>query len=237
VTVLDRACAWLAPEETASAPALPLTLLVRPVPLLSLALLGVNDHLLKGSGLLPGWVTGKLSDVAGMIYFPLLLVTGLNLAGWLLGKATTRPPRWASPNLRQVTIACVATAVFFSAVQVSPAVKDVYARATALLSVWSDAPYATVTMDPTDVLAAPAVLIAWWQARRSLRRLPPGRLVLWSDFSPQRLAGADWADAAGVADVARLLDAEGRRALKTAAQAVADGRPEAADVALAALRR
>ena len=99
-----------------------------------------------------------------------------------------RPPRWASPTMRQVAIACVGTAVFFSAVQVSPWVKDLYARVTALLSVWSDAPYATVTMDPTDIVAVPAVLVAWWQARRSLRQLPPGRQTI--SHRRRRSAGA-----------------------------------------------
>ena len=30
----------------------------------------INDHLLKGAA--PGWVTGKLSDFAGLVFFPLL---------------------------------------------------------------------------------------------------------------------------------------------------------------------
>ncbi len=47
--------------------------LAHPVWLTSLALLLVNDHLLKGSGLLPGWLTGKASDFAGMLVAPVLL--------------------------------------------------------------------------------------------------------------------------------------------------------------------
>src|ERR1700679_4140779 len=47
--------------------------LVHPWPLLAVALLAVNDHLLKGSGWLPGWLTGKLSDFAGLFFFPVLL--------------------------------------------------------------------------------------------------------------------------------------------------------------------
>src|SRR4051812_25303572 len=39
-----------------------------------LVVLVVNDHLLKGAGVLPGWVTGKLSDFAGLIVAPLLVV-------------------------------------------------------------------------------------------------------------------------------------------------------------------
>ena len=46
-----------------------------PLWLASLALLVVNDHLLKRAGLLPGWLTGKLSDIAGLIVAPVLLAT------------------------------------------------------------------------------------------------------------------------------------------------------------------
>jgi hypothetical protein len=131
-------------------------------------------------------------------------------------------------------VACLATAVFFSAVQVSPAVKDFYARATALLSFWSNAPYATVTMDPTDIVAAPAVLLAWWQARRSLRQLPPGRLALVR--AAALLEGEGWAHAAGVADVVALLSTDRQAHLRSALVAYGDGELEAADASLAALR-
>lgn len=47
--------------------------LVHPVFLGALALLVVNDHVLKGSGHLPGWLTGKLSDLAGVIVAPIVL--------------------------------------------------------------------------------------------------------------------------------------------------------------------
>src|SRR3954469_11095790 len=59
-TVVKRSSSWAAD-------------LVRPVPLAAVGVLAVNDHLLKGSGLLPGAVTGKLSDFAGLFFFPLLL--------------------------------------------------------------------------------------------------------------------------------------------------------------------
>jgi len=47
--------------------------LAHPVWLGALALLLVNDHALKGSGLLPGWITGKLSDLSGLFVAPALL--------------------------------------------------------------------------------------------------------------------------------------------------------------------
>jgi hypothetical protein len=39
----------------------------------ALFVLTLNDHALKGSGLLPGVITGKLSDFAGLIVAPVLL--------------------------------------------------------------------------------------------------------------------------------------------------------------------
>lgn len=235
MNALNRACVWLAPEETASERVLPLTLLVRPVPLLGLVVLGVNDHVLKGSGLVPGWLTGKLSDVAGMVYFPLLLVTGLNLFGWVITRVGGRPVRWASPTMTQVTVACIATALFFSAVQLSVEVKDFYARVTAMLSFWSNAPYVQVTMDPTDVFTAPAVLVAWWQGRRSVARVPPGRLGFVS--GSEAIERSSWASDTGLGDVVRLLKTEDARLqLREVLRAVANGDSERADAALRVVR-
>jgi hypothetical protein len=47
----------------------------------ALALLIVNDHALKGSGWLPGVVTGKLGDVAGLVVAPVLVAVLAALAG------------------------------------------------------------------------------------------------------------------------------------------------------------
>ncbi|MCZ7683483.1 MAG: hypothetical protein M5U28_33725 [Sandaracinaceae bacterium] len=47
----------------------------------SLALLVANDHWLKGADLLPGWLTGKLSDLAGLIVAPVLLSALLRARG------------------------------------------------------------------------------------------------------------------------------------------------------------
>ena len=41
--------------------------LTRPVPLVAAGVLALNDHVLKGAGLVPTAVTGKLSDVAGLL--------------------------------------------------------------------------------------------------------------------------------------------------------------------------
>ena len=47
--------------------------LIHPAFLAALALLVLNDRVLKGSGLLPAAITGKLSDVAGLVVAPIAL--------------------------------------------------------------------------------------------------------------------------------------------------------------------
>lgn len=175
--ILAKSFEALAPEDTLAHPALPLTLLLRPVPVLALVLLVLNDHVLKASGVVPNAITGKLSDFAGLLFFPLLLVTLLNLLVTFFAWVRKRPLRWQSPSTTQVVTACVATGLFFSAVQLVPAVADFYARATAVLSVWSDAPLAAVTMDPTDLLALVVLFGSDALGRRAIRKLPPGRLA------------------------------------------------------------
>jgi cysteine-rich repeat protein len=59
----------MSPREPLS----PARVLVHPAWIAALALLVLNDHVLKGAGALPGVVTGKLSDVAGLFAAPALL--------------------------------------------------------------------------------------------------------------------------------------------------------------------
>jgi hypothetical protein len=171
-----RPFAWIAPEETSKAAALPLTLLVRPWPVVALVVLAANDHVLKGAGLLPTWLTGKLSDFAGLLFFPLLLVTLLNLAFDGVGGVLRRPLRQASASSLQLVVACLFTGAFFSAVQIHEPVAELYARATAALAFWSTSTTAEVTMDPTDIAAVPMVVVAFVLGQRSIARVPPGRL-------------------------------------------------------------
>lgn len=145
---------------------------LHPVPLGALAILAANDH--WGKAAWPGLVTGKLSDVAGLVFFPLLL-QGI----WEVGGGAVRP--------RVLALACVATALGFAAVKVFPPAHLLYehglgllqwpywvARAE-LLGVWPP-PLAPVSLeaDPTDLLALPAVLLAW-AVGRARGAEPPSR--------------------------------------------------------------
>src|SRR6185436_5470958 len=59
------------PHSATIHPDVPGGRLLHPVVLASIALFVVNDHVFKPAH--PGWLTGKLSDVAGLIFFPVLL--------------------------------------------------------------------------------------------------------------------------------------------------------------------
>ncbi len=141
--------------------------LLHPVTLASLALLVVNDHLLKSCW--PGVVTGKLSDVAGMILAPIVLSA-------IIEKLTKRRAAWAC---------VIAVAVVFSLTKTwAPAtrawevafetlrapirfvVEHVLAR-----PVYSER--VTLVRDPTDLLALPFGAIAAAILTASPRRDSP----------------------------------------------------------------
>jgi hypothetical protein len=65
--------------------------LLHPVVLLSAVLLGLNDHLFKG--VLPGIITGKLSDFAGLVFFPLFLLSLVEWTEWVVTRRVNLHPR------------------------------------------------------------------------------------------------------------------------------------------------
>lgn len=143
-------------------------LLLHPAALVALVVLVVNDHFLKGSGV--GVVTGKLSDVAGLVFFPLLLVALVEGGRKVLGVKS-----WPLSG-RAFVVCVVATAVAYTAVKVSPSVADWYSHTLGVLA-WL--PRGTtrrvyVRADATDLLALPALAIAWGVRRRIVPQGPSG---------------------------------------------------------------
>ena len=57
--------------------------LAHPVALLAIAAVVINDRYLKVSH--PGTLSGKFSDFAGLIYFPLLVFAMVEMVRWVLG--------------------------------------------------------------------------------------------------------------------------------------------------------
>jgi hypothetical protein len=181
----------IAPDDAPGARNLPLAMLVRPLPMAAVLVLAINDHLLKGSGYVPGWLTGKLSDFAGLFFFPLLLVSLSNLVGWGLFVLLGKSPLLPFPTRGQLALAIGATGAFFSAVQLHPAVAIFYARASAFLMFWEDAIHVQVTRDPTDLFALAMLFLCWRYGCRRLAQVPPMRLAYIQGQLENLPAGAD----------------------------------------------
>ena len=118
--------------------------------------LALNDHVFKGSGLLPAVVTGKLSDVAGLLVAPLV-------CAWLFGVRGRRG--WLAAH--------VAVGVVFALVQLAPIASGLEAVARGLgigARFWAD---------PSDWLALPALLASHrvLGPRRSYVRHPRRTLI------------------------------------------------------------
>jgi hypothetical protein len=144
--------------------------LLHPVPLAAIALLVLNDHVFKARW--PGWVTGKLSDVAGLVFFPLLLHA---LVARLPGV------RAASPE-RLLLVCAIATALVFAAVKTWAPATRAYEIGLGLLQ-WpfriagallrGEAPGGPrpvkLVRDPTDLLALPFVTVPILLQRKRAR--------------------------------------------------------------------
>jgi hypothetical protein len=178
-----------------------------PVTLLALAALGINDHLLKHVA--PGLLTGKLSDVAGLVLFPLVLAAVVETV-----QAVTGRPRVARRTV--VLAAAGATATAFIAVKSFPVATQTYNTILGGMQ-WllgggpltGSPPISTSGVtDPTDLLALPALAVAYWVAVDGGRNRPaprPGRvpavslamlvvagLVSMATSPPIRLASANY---------------------------------------------
>lgn len=214
-------------EESVARPALPLGELVQPWPVVAMAVLALNDHVLKGAGLLPAWLTGKLSDFAGIFFFP-LLCTALPDTLLALGRAPVDP----TLRMGKALLACMTTGIGFAAIELSPALAAVYAGVVSALGIPSRS-----TADPTDLFALVMLPLALAVARRHVRRVPNGR-VAWA-LARRRSAGVPCA--LTLADVGRLArtDAERLAVAQLAAgleEVVSGGSPARADRALSSLR-
>jgi hypothetical protein len=130
---------WL-PAHFSSRPELrPARALLNPAWLFALAILALNDHLWKGGGVLPGAVTGKLSDVAGLFLAPALMAA-------LLGVRSRRGLLFCS----------AAVGLVFSSINLSPACADAWSWLMGLVGFpWK------ITVDPTDLLTLPAIALGW----------------------------------------------------------------------------
>jgi hypothetical protein len=193
-TVARRVRRWLAGEDGPDRDALPAGELLHPAALAAVALLVVNDHLLKGPG--PGWLTGKLSDVAGLVFAPLLLTTLVDCA--LAGAARLGAPVDPSLRPKKLGAALIVIGAGFVLVELVAPVTALYLGVLDAVGLPSRA-----TRDATDLFALPALGLAWWIGRGEIARVPLGRLAAVR----RRAAGEPGRAAALLADVrARAAD-------------------------------
>jgi hypothetical protein len=103
----------------------------------------------------PSWWTGKIGDAAWLVIVPLLAAVPLSAAPAL---RRLSPRSFGAP-------ACLLTALAFAAAKTVPAVN------TALLTLGASLGIAfKLRLDPTDLLALPAVLVAAWIWQHSPRQ-------------------------------------------------------------------
>lgn len=110
----------------------------------------LNDHVLKGSGVLPPVITGKLSDFAGLIVAPITLCAAFSVR---------------TDRVRGLLFGAVALG--FAAIKLSPALADGAAAALTALGIRS-----RIWCDPTDLIAF--AVLPW--AARLAQRVEPARL-------------------------------------------------------------
>lgn len=132
----------------------------------ALALLAVNDHVLKGAGVLPGALTGKLSDFAGMIVAPVLLAVLLRVR-----------------SRRGLLLCHAAVGAVFAGINVSPALAAAWTRLMAPIWPWH------ITVDPTDLVAIPALALGWRALVPAMTR-PASTLAPWLPAAAQASAVA-----------------------------------------------
>ena len=118
----------------------------------ALVVLLANDWLFKGHGILPNWLTGKLSDFAGLIVAPVSLASLL------------------TARRRLTQLHCIAAvSASFVLTEVSPAsaawFEDLLARLGLVWRLWPD---------PTDLVALAVLPITWFCCRGLAEGAGPG---------------------------------------------------------------
>jgi hypothetical protein len=142
---------------------------MHPITLLCVLLLVVNDWVLKRE-FREGFahaVVGKLSDVAGLAFAPVVLTASIGLVFALAARLGAR----VDPSLtrRRLVLAIAATGAGFAAIKLSPAAADLFVRALEVVRP------AEVSLDRTDLLTLPMLAVAYWIGRDELRRIPLGK--------------------------------------------------------------
>lgn len=130
--------------------------LQHPLSLASIALLLLNDHVFKV--FFPSWLTGKLSDFAGLFFFPFIVAAGLSI---LLSKFNLQPR-----FIGQVSFSLVC--IWFFLLKTSSYINSI---ASQFASHFVGFP-TQFSLDWTDLIGLTAMILAWklWNQNQQWRR-------------------------------------------------------------------
>jgi hypothetical protein len=128
----------------------------------------LNDHVLRH--VWPSWLTGKIGDFAWLVFAPLVLAA---LLAWLT------PARLAAHSRNLGRLAFWLVGLEFALAKTVPLFHALTVRAYEFVIAWPS----TLRLDPTDLIALPALWLGWriW-TEASLRptSLPPAGWVMLS---------------------------------------------------------
>ncbi len=133
--------------------------LVHPISLGAILLLLLNDHLLRRRW--PSWWTGKIGDFAWLSFAPFVLAV---ILAWLL------PARLARREESVGQWAIALTGLVFGLAKTVPLFHTLTIRILEAFTGWE----VGLRRDPTDLLALPALLVAYYLWKR--KAVPPPRL-------------------------------------------------------------
>jgi hypothetical protein len=171
-----------------------------PLVIFSILILLLNDHVLKATS--PSWLTGKLSDFAGLFFFPFLAGVVIQAA------AGFRRPRSVSAPItsrRFLLAGILFTALMFAAIKTIPAANGF---AVYSLSALFGMPV-RIVRDPTDLLALAVLAPAWllWRRIQAIQPSPvPGKLA-YAALGLSALASLATAPCPSVASIQYLVAA------------------------------
>ncbi len=146
----------------------------RPTSLLAIAVLLLNDHWLKAA--FPSWVTGKLSDFAGLYFFPFFLLAVIFLA---LLVTTMWPQGRSALTIRAACVEVVGLAAFLTTALLFGALKAFDTTSQPVVSFLEavvEGPV-TVVVDPTDLVALGVLPFSYCGWRRVLAQQRQARVA------------------------------------------------------------
>jgi len=165
--------------ESGKRTAMPGDLLLHPVAIAAMLVVIFNDRYLKVYH--AGFVSGKLSDFTGLIYFPLFLVSVAEISLWIrarLSKSSNHQGNWQLGSGAVDSIVAVTGIIFTLAKLWDPAAIGysvvfgvVWWPVDALASLsggagWPPVGRLSLTQDPLDLVALPMLLVPMLIVRR-----------------------------------------------------------------------